>query len=141
MEEYRDLIKIVNGEKVVISHMYPSGREEEVRDVDYGDDLPPYKKLDYVRLVTPLINGAYYIMGTIYHINGYGKGEIIERRYLPDKDYDELRLWILNGAYRRITKVLPQLNLVPVIKREADISKLSFLDGAETVMEERPWWQ
>ncbi len=141
MEEYRDLIKIVNGEKVVISHMYPSGREEKVRDVDYGDNLPPYKKLDYVRLVTPLINGAYYIMSTIYHINGYGKGEVIERRYLPDKDYDELRLWILNGAYRRITKVLPQLNLVPVIKREADISKLSFLDGAETVMEERSWWQ
>ena len=129
MEEYTELVKFRDGERIVVAHVFKNGRTEYLRDFLEDFNLPPHKgRVRASSSVSPVFDGVMYLMG----ISVYLKDRTERIQYMSDEDYNELCLQIENHGLKCFAEQLGYS--VKGFTKNADLSKLSFLNRCQPEM-------
>lgn len=130
MEEYTEVVKFVNGERKVFAHAGKTGQIKHMCDILEDFELNGRKPYHYAPIVSPPLDGVCYLMCmTIFFKKGEPRSQTIH--YMSDEDFREMCLYIENRNARRRAAMY---GMTVEVAREADLSKLSFLNGREPVV-------
>lgn len=129
MEEYKEVVRFEDDKRIVVAHMYPTGKMVHLENIvdTFKHLFPPHKGRVRCSTSISLINGTYYMLGITF----YFKDKKIFVKCMSDEDREE----ITTDFYNRSTRRLAEREGYKVeFEREADLSKLSFLNRCQPEM-------